>query len=233
MLTLRPSDARGHAQHGWLDTHHTFSFNTYFDPRHMGFRALRVINEDRIAAGAGFGTHPHRDMEIVTYVLSGGLAHRDSLGSGGVIRPGEIQHMSAGSGIQHSEYNASETEPVHLLQIWVEPSVEGIPPSYSQKIFPIATVPNRLHLVASPGGEEESLPWNADAALRAARFEPGITRVHNFAGRDHGWIQLAQGKLQVNDVHLFAGDGLAISGEAQISLTAGAEGAEFLLFDLA
>jgi len=233
MLTLRPSAARGHANHGWLDTYHTFSFNTYYDPKFMGFRALRVINEDRIAAGGGFGAHPHREMEIVTYVLDGALAHRDSLGSGGVIRPGEIQHMSAGTGIRHSEFNGSESEPVHLLQIWVEPSVAGVAPSYSQKPFPIASEPDRLHLIASPDGVAGSLAWAADAAFFAARLSSGVAVEHIFAARKHGWIQAARGSLQVNGSTLEAGDGLALSEESAITLIAGADGAEVLFFELA
>jgi hypothetical protein len=233
MLALRRSADRGHADHGWLDTFHTFSFNTYYDPKFMGFRALRVINEDRVAAGQGFGTHPHRDMEIVTYVLEGALAHRDSIGSGGIIRPGELQHMSAGTGIRHSEFNGSETEPVHLLQIWVEPSAQGIPPSYGQKTYPIAEEPDRLHLVASPDGSEGSLPWVADAELYAARLSPGTTASHAFTHRKYGWVQMARGSATVNGLTLEQGDGLALSDEAAAAITAGSEGAEVLVFDLA
>ena len=233
MLSIRRSGERGHANHGWLDTFHTFSFNTYYDPKFMGFRALRVINEDRIAPGQGFGTHSHRDMEIVTYVLDGGLAHKDSLGSGGVIRPGELQHMSAGSGIRHSEFNASQTDPVHLLQIWVEPSEDGISPSYGQKDFPIAEQPDRLHLLASPDGRDASLKWVTDADLYAVRLSPGTTAAHGFSTRKYGWVQVARGTATVNGQALAQGDGLAIGEEAAATLTAGPDGAEVLLFDLA
>ncbi len=232
MLSMRRSSERGHLNHGWLDTCHTFSFNTYYDPKFMGFRALRVINEDRIAAGQGFGAHPHRDMEIVTWVLEGALAHKDSLGSGGQIRPGELQHMSAGTGIRHSEFNASQTEPTHLLQIWVEPSQDGIPPSYSQKSFPIAEELDRLHLLASPDGREGSLKWVTDADLFAARLKAGATASHAFKARKYGWVQVARGTATVNGLVLAQGDGLALSEEAAANLTAGPDGAEVLVFDL-
>jgi len=233
MLSIRRSADRGHANHGWLDTFHTFSFNTYYDPKFMGFRALRVINEDFVAAGQGFGTHPHKDMEIVTYVLEGALAHKDSIGSGDVIRPGELQHMSAGSGIRHSEFNASQTESVHLLQIWVKPSVEGIAPSYGQKSFPIAKELDRLHLVASPEGRDGSLKWVTDADLYAARLTGGSTASHAFTTRKHGWVQMARGTATVNGLELAQGDGLALSDETAVAVTAGPEGAEVLVFDLA
>jgi len=233
MLTLRPSATRGHLNHGWLDTFHTFSFNTWYDPRYMGYRALRVINEDRVAPAAGFGTHPHNDMEIVTYVLEGALEHRDSIGSGGVIGHGEIQHMSAGSGVLHSEFNASQTEPVHLLQIWVEPSAVGIPPVYRQKSFPVATEADRLIRIASPQGEENSLPWTADAILYAARLTPGATLEHRFTDYANGWLQVARGSVEANGASLQQGDGAALSEENILRLTAGSEGAEVLLFELA
>ena len=232
MLTLRRSDERGHLNHGWLDTFHTFSFNTYFDP-FMGYRGLRVINEDRIAPGAGFGTHPHRDMEIVTWVLEGGLAHKDSTGAGGIIRPGEAQHMSAGSGVRHSEFNASGADPVHLLQIWVEPSAEGIDPTYSQKSFPIAAEHNRMHPIASPKGEEESLKWTADAVLFAARLDPGAQLDHVLSHYPHGWLQVARGSVEAGEHALGQGDGAALSEEKSLHLIAGAQGAEILLFELA
>jgi redox-sensitive bicupin YhaK (pirin superfamily) len=233
MLALRRSDARGHAQHGWLDTFHTFSFNTYCDPEFMGFRALRVVNEDRIGAGFGFGTHPHRDMEIVTYVLEGGLAHKDSLGSGGTIRPGELQHMSAGSGILHSEFNASPSESVHLLQIWVMPSKNGIPPSYGQKSFPIAEEPDRLHLLASPDGRDGSLPWVADAELFGVRLNAGSAVERAFTDRKYGWVQMARGEATVNGLSLAQGDGLSLAEESAVSIAAGPGGAEALFFELA
>lgn len=233
MLSIRRSNERGHANHGWLDTYHTFSFNTYYDPKFMGFRALRVINEDRIAGGQGFGAHPHDNMEIVTWVLEGALAHKDSLGSGGVIRPGELQHMSAGTGIRHSEFNASQTDPAHLLQIWVMPSREGIPPSYGQKTFPIAEEPDRLHLLASPDGRDGSLKWVTDADLFAARLSAGATASHAFNTRKYGWLQVARGAATVNGQALAQGDGLAFSNEAAASIATGTAGAEVLLFDLA
>jgi redox-sensitive bicupin YhaK (pirin superfamily) len=233
MLSLRRSAERGHANHGWLDTFHTFSFNTYYDPNFMGFRALRVINEDRIAPAGGFGAHPHRDMEIVTYVLEGALAHRDSLGSGGVIRPGELQHMSAGSGIRHSEFNGSETEPVHLLQIWVEPSELGVAPSYTQQSFSVAADPDRMHLAASPDGRDGSLTWVADAELYATRLTPNAAVEHTFAARPYGWVQIARGSATLNGLELAQGDGVSLSNETVAAIQAGAEGAEVLLFELA
>jgi hypothetical protein len=233
MLSIRRSSERGHANHGWLDTFHTFSFNTYYDPKFMGFRSLRVINEDRVAAGQGFGTHPHQDMEIVTYVLEGVLAHKDSIGPGGQIRPGELQHMSAGTGIRHSEFNGSDSAPVHLLQIWVEPAKEGIAPSYGQRAFPIATETNRLHLLASPDGRQGSLTWATDAELFASRLTPGASVELAFDARKYGWVQVARGSATVNGLALAQGDGVALSNEAAASVTAGPEGAEVLLFDLA
>jgi quercetin 2,3-dioxygenase len=232
MMQLRPSSERGHANHGWLDTYHTFSFNTYYDPDHMGYRALRVINEDVIAGGSGFGTHGHNDMEIVTYVLSGALAHKDSLGSGGEITPGELQHMSAGSGIRHSEFNASETEPAHILQIWLLPTERGIKPSYNQREFPIAQALDELHLLASPDGREGSLHWVTDADLYATRLKAGSKVEHGFT-RAHGWLQVARGSVNVSGVELKQGDGLELADEKVAKLAAGADGAEVLLFDLA
>jgi quercetin 2,3-dioxygenase len=232
MIQIRPSSERGHANHGWLDTYHTFSFNTYYDPDHMGYRALRVINEDVIAGGGGFGTHGHNDMEIVTYVLSGALAHKDSLGSGGEITPGELQHMSAGSGIRHSEFNASETEPAHILQIWLLPTERGIKPSYSQREFPIAEGLDKLHLLASPDGHEGSLYWVTDADLYATRLKAGSKVEHGFR-RAHGWLQVARGSVNANGVELNQGDGLELADEKVAKLIAGTDGAEVLLFDLA
>lgn len=175
MMTIRPAEARGHAQHGWLDSHHTFSFANYHDPRHMGFHALRVINDDRVAPGQGFGTHPHRDMEIISYVLEGGLEHRDSMGTGSVIRPGDLQRMSAGTGVLHSELNASKSEPVHFLQIWLLPDQHGIPPSYEQKNFPRESRLGRLKIVASPDGRDGSVTVHTDAVVYAGVFEQGQT----------------------------------------------------------
>jgi redox-sensitive bicupin YhaK (pirin superfamily) len=233
MLAVRRSTERGHANHGWLDTHHTFSFGGYYDPEHMGFRALRVINEDFIAAGAGFGTHGHREMEIVTYVLEGGIAHRDSLGSGGVITPGELQHMSAGTGIRHSEFNASQTEQAHMLQIWLLPSKAGIPPSYSQEKFPIAEERNLLHLLASPDGRDNSLTWTTDADLYAAKLDVGTKVEHALKAGKHAWVQIARGSATVNGEAVTQGDGVALSDEAEVSILANAEGTEVLVFDLA
>lgn len=232
MMQIRSARERGHANHGWLDTYYTFSFNTYYDPEHMGYRALRVINEDVIAGGGGFGTHGHNDMEIVTYVLSGTLAHKDSLGSGGLITPGELQHMSAGSGIRHSEYNASKEESVHMLQIWLQSTVQGIVPSYSQQKFPIVEELNKLHVLTSPDGRENSLIWVTDAELYSARLRAGSKVEHNFV-RAHGWLQVARGSVSVNGVELKQGDGLAIANEKIATITAKDEGAEVLLFDLA
>jgi redox-sensitive bicupin YhaK (pirin superfamily) len=231
MLSIRPAEARGHANHGWLDTNYTFSFADYFDPKHMGFRALRVINEDRIAPGMGFGTHPHRDMEIITYVLEGSLAHKDSLGTAGVIQPGEVQRMSAGTGIRHSEFNASEKDALHLLQIWLMPNKTGIPPSYDQRVFAVEDEKNKLHLLASHDGRDGSFHMHSDADLYAAQLEAGTTVEHNFTGERHGWLQVARGSVVVNGTELKQGDGVAISSEDKVKIRAN-EDAEVLLFDL-
>jgi len=232
MLAVRKSTDRGHANHGWLDSKFSFAFADYYDPKFMGFRALRVINEDVIQGGGGFGTHGHREMEIVTYVLDGGIAHKDSLGSGGVITPGELQHMSAGTGIRHSEYNASETTPAHMLQIWLLPSKSGITPSYSQQRFPIAGERNLLHLLASPDGRNGSLTWVTDADLYAARLDKGAKIEHAFTTGKYGWVQVARGSAVVNGEELSQGDGLALSDEPEVSILAGADGAEVLFFEL-
>jgi redox-sensitive bicupin YhaK (pirin superfamily) len=229
MITIRKTDERGYFDHGWLQTHHTFSFADYYDEAFMGFRALRVINEDRIAPGHGFGRHGHRDMEIVTYVLSGALAHNDSMGTGSVIRPGEVQRMSAGTGVMHSEANASETEPVELLQIWLLPERRGITPGYEQKMFGEERL-GRLRLVASRDGREGSVTIHQDAAIYASLLDGGSV-THAFAPGRYGWLQLARGAAEVNGVRLAAGDGAAIADEA--SLTIEGQGAELLLFDLA
>ena len=228
MMTIRPSNERGHANHGWLDTYHTFSFADYYDPGHMGFRSLRVINEDRVAPGQGFGTHPHRDMEIITYVLSGALAHQDSSGGEGVLRPGDVQHMTAGAGIRHSEFNASQTEPVHLLQIWLLPDKKGLKPGYEQQHFEI----EGLRLVASRDGGDGSLPVHQDVDVFAARLSPGAEVKHTLAAGRHAWLQVARGAVTVNDTELRAGDGAAASEERELTIV-GREPAEFLLFDLA
>lgn len=228
MITVRRSDERGHADHGWLDTHHTFSFADYHDPDFMGFRALRVINEDRVAAHNGFGTHGHRDMEIVSYVLEGELEHRDNMGNGGVIRPGEVQRMSAGTGVLHSEKNPSG-EPVHFYQIWILPQERNIRPSYEQKSFPVADRTGRLRLVASPDGRDGSVTIHQDVAIyNAVLGEEALT--HTFGPERHGWLQVARGEVTLNGNTLRAGDGAAISAEP--SVTVSGAGAEVLLFDL-
>jgi len=231
-LLVRPSLARGHANHGWLDTRHTFSFASYYDPRHMGFRGLRVINEDHIAASGGFPTHPHRDMEIVTYVLAGALEHKDSLGNGGLIRPGEVQRMSAGTGILHSEFNPSRGDDVHLLQIWIEPDVRGVTPGYAQTVFPAPDRTGRLRLVASPDGRDGSLSIRTDTNLYASILEPGTSLGYgNRAGR-HAWLQVARGRLRVNGQTLAAGDGAAVTSAGGLEIEA-LDASELLLFDLA
>ena len=232
MITVRPSIERGTFDHGWLVTRHTFSFADYQDPAHMSFRSLRVINEDVVRPGKGFGTHGHRDMEIVTYVLSGALEHKDSLGNGSTIRPGEVQRMSAGTGIRHSEFNASADADVHLLQIWLLPEREGIAPGYEQKSFPIATGPDRLWLVASRAGRAGSVTIHQDVDLHAAIVSPGGKIAASLGAGRHGWVQVAKGALALNGVALQAGDGAALSDETAIDIRS-AEGGEFLFFDLA
>lgn len=230
MLNIRLNEDRGHANHGWLDTRFTFSFADYYDPAHMGFRALRVINEDFIAPGMGFGTHPHRDMEILSYVLSGELGHKDSLGSGGVIRHGEVQFMSAGTGIRHSEANPSPTETTHMLQIWLQPNQMGLNPKYEQKVFPIENKPNELHLIASRDGRNGSFLIRSDAEVYAGKLAAGTTVDEKLSG-NHGWLQVAVGDVTVNGKTLHAGDGLAIENEVFAHITAISD-AEILLFDL-
>jgi redox-sensitive bicupin YhaK (pirin superfamily) len=232
MIRVRKAYERGHFDHGWLDTHHTFSFARYYDPRHMGFRALRVINEDRVAPGTGFGTHPHEDMEIVTYVLDGALAHRDSLGTGSTIRPGELQRMTAGTGITHSEFNPSETEPVHLYQIWLLPEREGLEPSYEQKAFPEEERHNRLQLVASPNGRDGSLTILQDARLYLASLDGGREVTHEVSPGRHAWLQVLRGGVGLNGLKLSAGDGAAVSDESSLAINADGP-SEVLLFDLA
>ena len=232
-LTVRRSDARGHADHGWLDTRHTFSFANYYDPDHMRFRSLRVINDDVIQGGQGFPMHPHRDMEIVTYVLEGALEHKDTLGNGSVIRPGEVQRMSAGRGIRHSEYNPLRDADVRLLQIWIEPTVSGIDPGYEQKTFTRADRGNRLRLVASADGREGSVVIRTDARLFAGILDAGRTVEHGVVHDRHAWLQVARGSVTVNGVALFEGDGLSTSTPGSLELVAGREGAEILAFDLA
>jgi redox-sensitive bicupin YhaK (pirin superfamily) len=234
MITIRRGQDRGHFQHGWLDTHHTFSFADYHDPAHMGFRALRVLNEDTVQPGEGFGEHGHRDMEILSYVLSGALAHRDSTGGGGVLRPGEVQRMSAGRGIRHAEFNGSSEEPVHFLQIWLLPDRPGHAPSYEQKAFPEAERRGALRLVASPDGAEGSTTLHQDARVFATLLSSGQTVERALAPGRHAWVQVARGTAAVNGHRLEAGDGAALSGEAALLLAGAGEGdAEVLVFDLA
>lgn len=233
MVTIRRAQDRGHFDHGWLDTYHTFSFADYYDPAHMGFRALRVINEDRVQPGDGFGTHPHRDMEIITYVLQGGLAHRDSMGNGSTIRPGDVQRMSAGTGILHSEYNHSPDEPVHLLQIWILPERNGLQPSYEQKTFSPEDKRNRLRLVAARGARDGAVAIHQDVELYAATLEAAVSVEHELRPGRGAWVQVARGGVTVNDKPLQAGDGAAISDEAKIDIVGtAAPGSEVLLFDL-
>ncbi len=231
MMTVRRAQERGHADHGWLDSHHTFSFADYYDPAHMGFRALRVINEDRVAPGRGFGTHPHRDMEIISYVLEGGLEHKDSLGTGSVIRPLEVQRMSAGTGVSHSELNASKSEPVHFLQIWLQPSQRGLKPSYDQRALDAGQLDGQLRLVASPEAEAGALKVHSDARLYAGRFASGQSATHPLGEGRHAWVQVARGRVRVNGSDLEQGDGVAISEEPSVTIE-GLDGAEVLLFDL-
>lgn len=232
MIVQRRAGDRGHANHGWLDTYHTFSFASYYDARNMGFRDLRVINEDRVAPGQGFGMHPHRDMEIVTYVLSGELEHKDSMGNGEVIRAGELQHMSAGTGVQHSEFNPSASEPVHLYQIWLLPKSRGIEPTYSQKSFPEAERLNRLRIVVSPDAAEDSLSMHQDAKIFLATLDPDRTVEHSFGLDRHGWLQVLRGSVRLNNNTLHAGDGASITDEPLVAIQ-GVEPAEVMLFDLA
>jgi len=232
MITLRPSDSRGHFDFGWLDTHHTFSFGDYFDPEHEQFRALRVLNEDRVQAGKGFGTHGHRDMEILTWVLSGALEHRDNLGTHGVIRPGEAQVMSAGTGIRHSEFNASATEPVHFLQIWILPQQTGLPPRYDQVAFQEADLRNSLHLIASPDGAGGAVKVLQDLRVFAGWLDSDREVQATILPGRAGFLQVATGEVSLNGVALQAGDGARIEGESSITVVAGAP-SEILYFDLA
>jgi redox-sensitive bicupin YhaK (pirin superfamily) len=232
MMRVRRASQRGHFDHGWLDTQHTFSFARYYDPGQMGFRALRVINEDRVQPGRGFGSHGHEDMEIVTYVLAGALAHRDSLGSGSTLRPGELQRMTAGTGITHSEFNPSDTEPVHFYQIWLEPEREGLEPSYEQKAFPEEERRNWLRLVASPDGREGSLTIRQDARLYLASLDGGRDVRHEVSPGRHAWLQVLRGDVSLNGLPLSAGDGAAVSAESSLMIKADGP-SEVLLFDLA
>jgi quercetin 2,3-dioxygenase len=235
MLKIRRASERGHADHGWLSSRHTFSFADYYDPAHMGFRALRVINEDRVAPGEGFPRHPHRDMEIVSYVLDGALAHRDSMGTGSTIRPGDVQRMSAGSGVAHSEYNASKADPVHFLQIWLMPSQRGIAPSYEQKTFTPEQKRAQLRVVAAADGRDGSVVLHTDATLYAGLFGPGESARLALAPGRHAWVHVARGSARVNGQDLAAGDAVALSDESEVVVEGRPEGevGEVLVFDLA
>jgi hypothetical protein len=232
MLTVRPANARGHADHGWLDTWHTFSFASYYDEGHMGFRALRVINDDVIAGGMGFGTHGHRDMEIVTWVLDGALSHKDSLGNGSTLRPGDVQRMSAGTGIRHSEFNGLADQPTHLLQIWIEPTRTGTAPGWEEKHVPRAEREHRLRTIVAPDGRDGSLAIGADAVVATGLLSPGDRVRWDLAPGRHAWVHVARGALTVNGTAVATGDGVALSGESAIELAASAE-SEVLVFDVA
>jgi redox-sensitive bicupin YhaK (pirin superfamily) len=231
MISVRKANDRGHAQHGWLDSFHTFSFADYHDPNQMGFGALRVINEDRVQAGAGFPTHGHRDMEIISYVLDGAIAHKDSMGTGAVLRPGEVQRMSAGTGVTHSEFNASKTEGLHFLQIWIQPDVRAIAPTYEQKMFGDERK-GKLRLVVSPDGRDGSLTIRQDATMYAALLTKGETVEHSLGRGRRAWVQVARGEATLNGTKLAQGDGAAITNETALALTATSD-AEVILFDLA
>lgn len=231
MIKVRKSKDRGHAHHGWLDTYYTFSFANYYDPEFTGFRDLLVINEDRIQPAKGFGKHPHQDMEIITYVLEGELEHKDSMGNGSVIRPGDVQRMSAGRGVMHSEFNHSQVNPVHLLQIWITPRQEGLDPSYEEKRFLTEQKRNRMLLIVSANGQDGSVRINQDAQVFASVLDQGKSTTYDFELGRHGWIQVTRGSIKANGVYLEAGDGAAISDERQVEVSAG-ENSEFLFFDL-
>ncbi len=230
MMKIRRANERGHAEHGWLDTYHTFSFADYYDPHWMGFRSLRVINDDLVMPGMGFGTHPHRDMEIITYVLSGALAHKDSMGNGRVIRPGEFQYMAAGTGIQHSEFNPAPDEAVHLLQIWIVPEQKGLKPRYGERSF-VNAPKGRLNLVTSRTGRDGSISINQDADLYLAKLDAGNELSHELKAGRHAWVHVAEGEVKLNGDTLKAGDAAAIAGESKVKLV-GAQAAQVLLFDL-
>jgi redox-sensitive bicupin YhaK (pirin superfamily) len=231
-LTLRKSDERGQANFGWLDSRHSFSFGHYHDPKHMGFGPLRVINDDRVAPGGGFATHPHSDMEIISYVLEGGLAHKDSLGTGSVIRPGDVQRMSAGTGIRHSEFNASKTEPVHFLQIWIVPERKGLAPGYEQKAFADAEKRGKLRLVGSRDGRDGSVTIHRDVDLYATLLSAGQAVTHRLSPGRGAWVQVARGSVILNGERLAEGDGVSVSTPGTLHLE-GVDDAEALLFDMA
>jgi quercetin 2,3-dioxygenase len=231
MISVRKSNERGHADHGWLNTQFTFSFADYYDPKHVHFRTLRVMNDDRVAGGGGFPMHPHADMEIVTYVLEGALEHRDSMGNGSVIKPGDIQYMSAGTGVTHSEFNASKTEPVHLYQIWMFPAEKGQKPAYDQKNFSEAEKRGKLRLIASTDGRDGSVKIRQDNELYATVLGAGESVKHALKPERHAYVQVARGSVTLNGTPLDTGDGAAISAEKAVELT-GVKDAEVLLFDL-
>ncbi|HWR36597.1 MAG TPA: pirin family protein [Clostridia bacterium] len=232
MIRVRHAEERGHFDHGWLKTYHTFSFSDYYDPEHMHFRALRVINEDFVAPGQGFGKHPHRDMEIVTYVLEGALEHRDSLGNGSIIRPGDGQRMTAGKGIVHSEFNPSRTDTVHLLQIWIMPSTKGLKPEYEQKSFPPEDKHGRWRLIAARDGADGAVTVHQDVKLFVANLTAGDEIPYTLDAARYAWLQVARGSVELNGVALKQGDGVAVQAEPELALKA-TENAEVLLFDLA
>jgi redox-sensitive bicupin YhaK (pirin superfamily) len=232
VITIRRAAERGHADHGWLDSHHTFSFADYHDPAHMGFRGLRVINEDRVQPAKGFGTHGHRDMEILSYVLAGALQHRDSMGTGSLIRPGDVQRMSAGTGVTHSEQNGSRDEVVHFLQIWLLPGQRGQTPGYEQKAFAPRDLDGKLRLVASPDGRDGSITVHTDALLYAGKFVKGVASELPLHSGRHAWVQIARGRALLNGLPLAEGDGAALSGEPLVRVE-GIDASEVLVFDLA
>jgi quercetin 2,3-dioxygenase len=232
MITIRRAKERGHFDHGWLNTYHTFSFDQYYDPRYMGFRSLRVINEDFVAAGRGFPTHGHRDMEIITYILAGALKHEDSMGNGSTIRPGDVQRMTAGTGVRHSEKNASDQEPVHLLQIWILPNEDNLTPGYEQKAFSEEERRGRLRLIASSDGRHDSVTVRQDVSVFASIFNAGDEVVQLMDPTRYGWIQVARGSINVNGEKAEQGDGLVVVGESEIKVV-GDTPSELLLFDLA
>ena len=233
MITVRPKDERGVANFGWLDSRHSFSFGSYYDPKHMGFASLRVINEDKVIPAQGFGTHGHRDMEIISYVLSGELAHRDSMGNGSVIRPGDVQRMSAGTGVRHSEYNASDLNPVHFLQIWLMPDKNGLEPSYEEKNFSSVDKQGKLVLVGSPDGRDNSVTIHQDVNLYLSSLSEGDRLTYEIAEERAVWLQVIKGKVELNNRLLQAGDGAAIVDEAEIAIAGKDPDSEILLFDMA
>src|SRR5438876_4600898 len=232
MIVRRPANERGRTKIGWLDSWHSFSFGDYYDPAHVEFRSLRVLNDDRVAAGQGFGMHPHRDMEIITYMVSSALEHKDSLGTGSVIRPGEVQRMSAGTGIRHSEFNPSPSEPAHLLQIWLTPERRGLTPGYEQKAFPDVERRNRWRLVASRDGRDGSVTIHQDAAMYVTSLDAGKEVTHSLPRGRHAWLQVIRGTVSLNGESLQAGDGAAVSNESSLNVAA-TDGSQLVLFDLA